>query len=698
MKTKLFLIGLFSVITIHSNLYSIVYVNQAGYRSSLPKYFYTDQNVSSFQVIETSTGNIFFSGQVQLYRTNDGGTGKTLYKGEFSSLTRPGIYQIKLSNNDTSYSFPISENVFDDVYRKSLKAFYFQRCGSQLFYQHAGVYQRSACHTGDGFYHSSTGQSGFKYSRGGWHDAGDYGKYVVNGGISVVTLLMAYEYFPELFASDNLNIPESGNGIPDILDEVRYEIQWFLTMQGSDGAVHHKLTKEQFENFVMPSQDSGMRYLYQKSSTATGNFIAALAKFSRLYKNYDSVFSNQCLTAAINGWNWLVNQSSIFPPGGFTNPSGTQTGEYGDGNDLDERLWAAAELFETTGDEAYKNYFDFNYNLGGLINSTMNWQNVRTLAHLTYLFSAQPTADQSVKSQLLSSLIQYCNSLLSKSNSNGFAVTLNPGEYYWGSNSQVLNNAILLILVHKKTQNENYLKAAIEQFNYILGANVHNLSFVTGIGSKSPMKPHHRPSEADGIIEPIPGLLVGGPNQYLNDPILQQYFNQNTPPALCYIDHLQSYASNEIAINWNAPLVFVSGFFNGALITGVEDNLNYLPETIELEQNYPNPFSISNSSETKIKFTIGLMSNDRFNKKIDSKNLINQSDTENFSEPYLVKLILYDILGREITTILDGYLQAGRYEITLRSDIFRSRLSSGIYFYKLQVRNQALIKKMNVLN
>lgn len=235
-------------------------------------------------------------------------------------------------------------------------------------------------------------------------------------------------------------------------------------------------------------------------------------------------------------------------------------------------------------------------------------------------------------------------------------------------------------------------------FNYILGANVHNLSFVTGIGSKSPMKPHHRPSEADGVIQPIPGLLVGGPNQYLNDPILQQYFNQNTPPTLCYIDHLHSYASNEIAINWNAPLVFVSGFFNDALITSVEDNLNYLPETIELEQNYPNPFSISNSSVTKIKFTIGLMSNNKFNKKMDSKNLINQSDTENFSEPYLVKLVFYDILGREIITILDGYLQAERYEINLRSDIFRSRLSGGIYFYKLQVRNQALMKKMIVLN
>jgi endoglucanase len=309
----------------------------------------------------------------------------------------------------------------------------------------------------------------------------------------------------------------------------------------------------------MPSQDSGMRYIYQKSSTATGNFIAVLSRFYRLYKNYDSTLANQCLNAAKNAWNWLINQPSIVPPGGFHNPSGTQTGEYGDNNDSDERLWAAAELFESTGEQSYKDYYEFNYNLGGLINSTMNWQNVRTLAHITYLFSKQPNTDQNVKTQLLNSLISYANTLASRKNTNGFGVSINPGEYYWGSNSQVLNNGILLILAYTKTNDNKYLSAALEQINYILGSNAHNLSFVTGIGKKYPMKPHHRPSEADGILEPIPGFVVGGPNQFLNDPILQQYFNQNTPPALCYIDHLQSWASNEVAINWNAPLVFLAG-------------------------------------------------------------------------------------------------------------------------------------------
>ncbi|MCX8057259.1 MAG: glycoside hydrolase family 9 protein [Ignavibacteria bacterium] len=648
---------------------SQVFVNQAGYKTFLPKYFYTNKNALSYQVIEKTTGQIVHSGQLTLINANDPATGMTIRKGDFSSFTGEGTYYIKLNTNDTSYHFQISSKVYEDVFKKSLKAFYFQRCGSQLFYTHAGIYQRNICHTGDGFFHSSTGQSGFKLSRGGWHDAGDYGKYIVNAGISTATLLMAYELFPSYFNSDSLNIPESGNGIPDILDEAKYEVQWFLTMQASDGAVYHKLTKEQFEAFVMPSQDSGMRYIYQKSSTATGNFIAVLARFYRLYKIYDSVFANQCLSAALNGWNWLSNQPSIVPPGGFKNPTGTQTGEYGDFSDSDERLWAAAELFDATGQQQFKDYFEFNYNLGGLINSTMNWQNVRTLAHLTYLFSKQPGKNNSVISQILNSLISYSNGLLNRRSVNGFGVTINPGEYYWGSNSQILNNGILLVLTYAKTNDNKYLSGAIEQFNYILGSNAHNLSFVTGVGKKYPMKPHHRPSEADGIIEPIPGFVVGGPNQYLDDPILQQNFNQNTPPALCYIDHLQSWASNEVAINWNAPLVFLSGFFNNFFLTNVEKEKEIIFD-FKLEQNFPNPFN----SQTKIRFSINSTSD---------------------QELYRVKMKIINLLGEEIVTLIDEYKTKGNYEYIFdASNLSDEKFTSGVYFYQLQMNEKSITRKM----
>lgn len=661
MKPLTFRISLFTVLFFCIKTYSQVFVNQAGYKTDLPKIFYTNLTANSFEVVEVETGNTFFNGNLQLVNSNDPATGMTIRKGDFTILNRNGNYFIKLNTNDTSYHFPINQNVFDEIYRKSLKAFYFQRCGSQLLFTHAGQYQRNICHTGDAFFHSSTGQSGFKFSRGGWHDAGDYGKYIVNAGISTATLLMAYEYFPSLFGNDNLNIPESGNGTPDILDEAKYEVQWFLTMQDSDGAVHFKITKEQFEPFVMPSQDSGMRYLYQKSSTATADFIAVLARFYRVYKNYDAVFANTCLTAAINAWNWLSNQATIVPPGGFHNPPGTSTGEYGDNNDIDERLWAAAELFESTGEQSYKEYYEFNYNTSGLFNSTMNWQNVKSLAHITYLFSSQPDALPAIKSELQTSLNSYCLTLLNRVNTNGFGVSINPGEYSWGSNSQVLNNALLFILAYTKNNDSDFLTAALRQLDYVVGSNAHNISFITGIGKKYPLHPHHRPSEADGITEPVPGLIAGGPNQYLNDPVLQQHFNQNTPPALCYIDDVGSYASNEIAINWNAPLVFVSGYFNSLSTTSVENHDNFSPQGFYLEQNFPNPFN----SSTRINWYSPVNS--------------------------WLKIQLFDSLGRELKTITENYFSAGFHSLLFTID---DELPSGVYCYRLSFSNSFIARKM----
>jgi len=184
------------------------------------------------------------------------------------------------------------------------------------------------------------------------------------------------------------------------------------------------------------------------------------------------------------------------------------------------------------------------------------------------------------------------------------------------------------------------------------------------------MKPHHRPSEADGILEPIPGFVVGGPNQFLNDPILQQYFNQNTPPALCYIDHLQSWASNEVAINWNAPLVFLAGYFNGFFITSVNEKETNQNINFQLDQNYPNPFN----GQTKIRYTINS----------NSDNLL-----------FRIKLKIINLLGEEIFILYDGYQSAGTYEEVFDSSKLSSvYLPNGIYFYQLNVNGVSITKKM----
>lgn len=664
-ETKINYLAILMLLLILSD-YSMaqVFINQVGYLNTSPKYVYCSSNADSFHIIEVSTDQIKFSGLLSLSIVNDVATGFSLSIGDFSSFQREGNYYIRTNLNEISYPFDISNNVFENLYRKSLKGFYFQRCGMILSSNYADGYSHPSCHNADAVFHSSTNQTGTILTTGGWHDAGDYGKYIVNAGITVGTLLMAYESFPQLFAYDDLNIPESGNGIPDLLDEVKYELLWFLKMQNPNGGVYFKVTREQFEPFVMPQNDPGTRYVYSISSTATADFAAVMARAYRLFASFDSNFANQCLNASKLAWSFLVANPAIVPSGGFKNPSGTATGEYGDSNDSDERLWAASELFQTTGEITYKSYFESHYSSGGIINSTMGWQNVKDLAQLTYLNSTQTNASSTVKTQIKNSLISYCNNLVNRSAINGFGVAINPGEYYWGSNSDILNKAILLIYAYDQTKNYNYYEVALNQLNYILGTNAHNLSFVTGVGSKSVMHPHHRPSASDGILNPVPGLLAGGPNQYLNDPLLQSLFNSSTPPALCYVDTVDSYASNEIAINWNAPLVFVSGYFSKSNLSSTEEQGMILPEKFNLEQNYPNPFNPS----TKISWLSPVSS--------------------------WQTLKVYDVLGNEVATLVDEYKPAGNYETEFNTTSIKRQISSGVYFYQLKTENFIQTKKM----
>jgi endoglucanase len=451
------------------SLHASVLVNQAGYLPGAQKIFFATAPADSFHLIETTTGTVSYSGKVILSKTNDPASGLTVYKGDFSAFSKSGTYFLSLSSSESSSVFTIADTVFRPVLTKALRGFYYQRCGWELPARYAGIYARVQCHTADGIFHVSTDTTGTLPSRGGWHDAGDYGKYIVNAGVTVGTLLLSYELFPSRFNSDVTGIPESGNGVPDLLDEVRYELMWMLTMQHSSGGVYFKITHPQFEGFIMPSADLGARSIYQLSSTATGDFAAVMARASRIYRVFDPAFADTCLAAAKLAWTYLQAHAAIVPTGGFRNPTGTATGEYGDTNDNDERLWAAAELYSATGEAPYGTYYGFQYAKGALLSQTMGWQNVRTMANLTYLYTQQSAANETIKSALRQSLIDYGTSLVTSVAGDGFGVAIKPGEYYWGSNSEVLNRALMLILASRASNNPAMLTVAISQLDYILG-------------------------------------------------------------------------------------------------------------------------------------------------------------------------------------------------------------------------------------
>ncbi|RYY14789.1 MAG: cellulase, partial [Chitinophagaceae bacterium] len=394
-------------------------------------------------------------------------------------------------------------------------------------------------------------------SPGGWYDAGDYNKYIVNAGITMGTLLSAYEDFSYYFDTLNVNIPESGNALPDLLDEILYNLRWMLTMQDNqDGGVYHKCTNAAFDGTVMPGITILPRYAVQKSTTATLDFAAVMAQSSRILKKFDKQLpglADSCLVAAKKAWSWslknpgmLYNQDSM----NLHHQPKITTGAYGDRSADDEWFWAAAELFYTSGDGEFeqkmKSGLETAYSLP-------SWAKVHLLGVYTLLRLEKNTAVlAAVKTKLISLSDQYL--LTMPTNAFGTVMGGRKSDFNWGSNSNAANQGILMINAWKLTGDIKYANAALANLDYLCGRNATGYHFVTGFGERSPKHPHHRPSEADGIEDPVPGLLAGGPNPGMQDKC-NYIFKE---PETAYVDDYCSYASNEIAINWNAPLVYLA--------------------------------------------------------------------------------------------------------------------------------------------
>ena len=306
---------------------------------------------SEFDIVDEN-GKVVYTGTLSEAYDDTLISGEVLYYGEFTDFTKPGTYKVVSRDGAKSYPFTIGDDVYDDLLKDTFRMLYLQRCGMELTDALAGDFAHPVCHTQEAVVYE-TGE--VKEISGGWHDAGDYGRYVVPGAQTIQDLFMAYEDYPEIWNgpdADNMDIPESGNGIPDILDEARYELDWMLQMQDEkSGGVYHKVTCLDFPGFVMPQEETDTLYLAPVSTAATADFAAVMAKSSDMYKEIDPEFATACLEAAVKAWEYLEVTNNVS---GFRNPDDILTGEYPDGQDKDERFWAAAELYKVTQEEKYK--------------------------------------------------------------------------------------------------------------------------------------------------------------------------------------------------------------------------------------------------------------------------------------------------------------------------------------------------------
>jgi endoglucanase len=487
----------------------------------------------------------------------DSSSGQKVALADFSSFVEPGKY-IVAAQGRQSGSFTIGKDVYREPLRLAMRSYYGQRCGCAV--DLGNGYRHAACHLA-GAFHKSSGRAGTLANHGGWHDAGDYGRYVVNSGITVGTLLWAWELYPQAVRKLSLQIPESGGKIPDYLAEIKWNLDWMLSMQDGDGGVWHKQTSEQFCAFVMPEQDRLTSYVIgtgsepYKSTGATALLAAVAAIAARCYGEFDSAFATQCLSAAKRAFAWAVTHPNVS----FSNPPGIGTGGYETRHSKDAILWAAAELWRTTGDAQFERAFlDGTNELPPEMSiRAPSWGSVAPMAYWSFLLSGRKGSSNSdaMKDRIREQTMKSAAALVARFSASGYGTTLAATEYVWGSNSTALNQSLLLLMANHLHPDKRTLEAALGNLHYVLGRNCFGVSWVTQVGTNPFEHPHHRPSASDGIQAPWPGLLSGGPNAHPGDKAARTL--APAAPMRMWMDDERAYSMNEVAINWNAPLVFV---------------------------------------------------------------------------------------------------------------------------------------------
>lgn len=520
-----------------------IYVNEIGYRPEDKKTaVYCGKEPVSYKVINKSNECVWksISGEGIYNPTTD----DYEIKLDFSDVKVPGEYTVAVGE-EKSVSFLIDKNIYSDVTKSLLRFFYLQRCGGELPKKYAGIYAHSACHNSKARIY---GTEDFLEVSGGWHDAGDYGRYIVAAAVTVAALFHAIENDESLLKTD-MQIPESGQKMPDILSEIRYELEWMLKMQDkASGKVYHKVTCANFCGFIMPEEEKEELVICPPSLTATADFAACMAMAVKFYAPYDETFANQMAEAAKRAY---AVMRTIQVPGGFLNPEGVVTGTYEDKNELDEQYWAAAEMYKAFGLEEYK--IDFENYVNQNVLHGYGWEDVASFGNLAYLSTSYPT-DEKINEKLRRAMVEKADALIKKCNANNYEISFDKKDFIWGSNMYIAENGSHLFDAYKITGKKEYLEAAREHVYYIFGKNPCNVCFITGFGTNQVHNPHHRPSAA--TKQPMPGMLIGGPDSGLHDPDAVADCT-GLAPAKCYTDKLLSYSTNEVTIYWNSALLML---------------------------------------------------------------------------------------------------------------------------------------------
>ncbi len=518
-------------------------VNTVGFLPGALKRATIAAEASAFRVLDAATGAVVFAGPVSPpLRTAPTDTDENVRVVDFSALQAPGHYVLDVPGVGRSAPFEIGATVWNEPYFLVTRAMYLWRCGVEVSGEWRGQkFHHVPCHLGDGLLDAVGGPAGAtKPGTGGWHDAGDYNKYIVNAGISVGLMFKAWEQFRDRIESVSLQLPESGRGLPDLLAELKFEFDWMFTMQTADGSVYHKLTARDFSYWGPSEHDKSPRYFTPWGTTATADFVAMMALGARHFREFDPAYADRCLAAARRSWAFLL----AHPEQHDADLTGFHTGGYGAADHV-HRLWAVAELWETTGEEAFLKDFERRVQATEFTVSGPDWGNVRDLALGTYLSaSRQEPRHAGLVRHLTGNLLGQASRIVEnwRVNPHGRPFGAAKSDFFWGCNGSVAGQTYLLHLADRLAPKPDpiFRQVAQESLAHLFGRNFHGRSYVSGLGANPPAHMHDRRGDPAW-----PGYLVGGPH----------------PDARMYFDVTEDPSRNEIAINWNASLIYALAAF-----------------------------------------------------------------------------------------------------------------------------------------
>jgi endoglucanase len=562
---------------------SVVRVNQVGYLPGYHKLATVKSAAAEplpFQVVDAA-GKVALSGKTRPFG-EDKAAGELDHLADFSALRAPGKGYKLVVGKDESAPFDVGDDLYRKLQYDALAFFYHQRSGIEIAMPWAGTPERArpAGHPGDTKVPCGP-EAKCSYAldvSGGWYDAGDHGKYVVNAGISVWLLQNEHERAKALGGNaaelddGKLAIPENKNGKPDLLDEARWELEWMLRMrvpagQPLAGMVHHAVHDDTWSPIpTRPDQDRLPRHLRPVSTAATLNLAATLAQSARLWKTLDPAFAKKCLDAAETAYAAARQHPDVMAVGAEEGG-----GAYGDSDVSDEFFWAAAELFVTTGKGEYKKaveespFFRAVPTDAAGSSASMSWDHVSALGNISLAVapSALPRGEVEAQRRLLIGAADAYLRFIAK---RAYRVPIeSETRYPWGSNSFILDDLVILGLSHDFTRDPRYVEGVIDGMDYLLGQNPKVQSYVSGYGARPLQNPHHRfwAHQKDPSAPTVPpGVVSGGPNSGIEDPYAKQAGLSGCAPQACYVDHIESWSTNEIAINWNAPLAWAAAFLD----------------------------------------------------------------------------------------------------------------------------------------